>query len=203
MCYQLRRFIKKSPVDRFRRSAKKLVENIEKNAKWVEEHRRAVDFSPKDGNQLESFLKNEKAKGLAPLMKYNKQLQEQARNRRSQFEIDEVTVGGQPMDDLDEDEEIEGEDVFAGDWMPEKKATEENGEHDKSAKKKNKKRDRKTVDKELDTTEEAVEGEEDVMGEMDVFSDEEEQEEQGDDEKREPISKGKKKLKSLKKQKRK
>eukprot|EP00958_Prasinococcus_capsulatus_P016215 scaffold1786_cov398-Prasinococcus_capsulatus_cf.AAC.6 len=175
VCYQLRRYIKKSPVDRFRRAAKKLVENIEKNAKWVEEHRRKIDFSPKDVAQQESFLREERESSASPLMKYNSHMQEQSQERRRQFEMDEMTVGAQPVADLKEDRGVDDDKVFGGDWMPAKKPSSSGeavdltkGARPKKGKEKREKKREPTVDHE------GADGDEDVLGLMDVFSDDEE-----------------------------
>lgn len=45
---QLRRFNKQSPVERFRKAAKQLVDAIERNAQWVGHARDRVEFGPKD-----------------------------------------------------------------------------------------------------------------------------------------------------------
>ncbi len=59
----LRRFAKTCAVERFRRSAKSLVEAIERNAAWVGRARDAVEFSPKDVSAVAGFLAEEERTG--------------------------------------------------------------------------------------------------------------------------------------------
>ncbi|KAJ7189637.1 hypothetical protein O6H91_Y531600 [Diphasiastrum complanatum] len=53
---QLRRFVKESNVDRFRRQVKQLVEQVEKNIEFVSKKRDGVAFSPKDFPSASMFL---------------------------------------------------------------------------------------------------------------------------------------------------
>ncbi|EFJ32380.1 hypothetical protein SELMODRAFT_144099 [Selaginella moellendorffii] len=79
---QLRRFVKETNVDRFRRLARQLVEQIERNVEFVTKKREGVSFSPKDSEAVASFLKAEREAGTSPLFQYCNVLRERAKERR-------------------------------------------------------------------------------------------------------------------------
>ena len=53
----LKKFGKVSPVERFRRQAKLLVDSIEANVRFVGHARDTVEFAPKDIKEVSSFLR--------------------------------------------------------------------------------------------------------------------------------------------------
>lgn len=53
---QLRKFVKATTVDRFRKQVKQLIDAAERNADFVGRRRDAVTFSPKDATAVKSFL---------------------------------------------------------------------------------------------------------------------------------------------------
>lgn len=53
---QLRKFVKATTVDRFRKQVKQLIDAAEWNAEFVGRRRDAVTFSPKDATAVKSFL---------------------------------------------------------------------------------------------------------------------------------------------------
>lgn len=55
----LRSFVKSCSVERFRRSAKQLVDAIERNITWVGAARDGVSFAPQDIAAVGNFLKQE------------------------------------------------------------------------------------------------------------------------------------------------
>lgn len=59
----LKRFSRASPVERFRKSVKGLVEAVEKNAAWVGRQRESVEFCPKDVSKVSQFLRAEEEAG--------------------------------------------------------------------------------------------------------------------------------------------
>ncbi len=59
----LRRFSRASPVERFRKAVKGLVDAVEKNAAWVGGQRASVDFCPKDVSKVQQFLRAEEEAG--------------------------------------------------------------------------------------------------------------------------------------------
>lgn len=53
----LKRFVKASPVERFRSEAKLLLDAIDTNARFVGSHRDAAEFAPKDTAEVSAFLR--------------------------------------------------------------------------------------------------------------------------------------------------
>ncbi|KAL3684896.1 hypothetical protein R1sor_002918 [Riccia sorocarpa] len=142
---QLRHFMKKTTVERFRRQVKQLVEQVERNVVFIGKKRDGVTFSPKDSSSVQTFLQAEKDAGASPLSKYLVSLRERSQQRRSYFYKSSETVGDikacrrrtdENEDDDDEDVESEGghsEDeeqkaakVFSKNWLPQKKSKDEN-----------------------------------------------------------------------------
>lgn len=59
---QLRRFAKRTTVDKCRQQARALADALERNAAWVVARRGAVDFAPKDISSVKQFLEAEREK---------------------------------------------------------------------------------------------------------------------------------------------
>jgi nucleolar complex protein 2 len=64
----LRKFVKRCPVERFRKSVKGLADALERNAAWVGSARDAVSFAPHDLASAGAFLAGSEAR--APLAQY-------------------------------------------------------------------------------------------------------------------------------------
>ncbi|KAI3438608.1 hypothetical protein D9Q98_001031 [Chlorella vulgaris] len=103
---QLRKFIKNTPVERFRKSAKQLVDTVEKNVAFVGRARDQVDFSPKDLAQVAMFLAKENAAKQAPIQQLATSLLDRARQRLQMRQTDTVELGkgADAGDNSDEDE---------------------------------------------------------------------------------------------------
>ncbi|KAJ7191601.1 hypothetical protein O6H91_Y523000 [Diphasiastrum complanatum] len=129
---QLRRFVKESNVDRFRRQVKQLVEQVEKNIEFVSKKRDGVAFSPKDFPSASMFLQDESGAGASPLSQYSRILRQLAEQRRSNIHGSSMLVGeGDQAQQKQGEVLVEGEDesedgdkaekIFSKDWLPEKK----------------------------------------------------------------------------------
>ncbi|MEW5298161.1 MAG: hypothetical protein WDW36_001313 [Sanguina aurantia] len=106
----LRRFARASPVERFRKLAKALVEAIDRNVKWVGTARDGVDYSPKDVAKVAEFLREESAAGQAPLQQFNRQLMAKAAARQALRATSEVSnrpsgKRGRGEDESDEEDD--------------------------------------------------------------------------------------------------
>eukprot|EP00850_Spirogloea_muscicola_P003296 SM000013S26465 [mRNA] locus=s13:520815:526476:+ [translate_table: standard] len=125
----LRRFMKGTTVDRFRRQAKQLIDHLERNIEMVERKRSG----------------DERDKGRSTLLIYATQLKEQAQRRRSSLSSSSVEVGGEKRhtkaqlqatkadESLDRQpaeretvsidmEDTEGQAAFSTEWLPQKEA---------------------------------------------------------------------------------
>eukprot|EP00951_Prasinocladus_malaysianus_P027850 scaffold251669_cov28-Prasinocladus_malaysianus.AAC.2 len=109
-CVALRRFVKASAVERFRRMAKQMVDAIEKTAAQTRRRRDAVDFSPKDVGQVADFMEaGEKSKQPNPLRRLAADLEEKGRQRRALTAAEDVDVDESDGEDDDKDEEMASE----------------------------------------------------------------------------------------------
>lgn len=123
----LKRFIKSSTVDRFRRGAKQLANAIERNIEMVGKARDRVDFAPKDLEAAKSFLlKESTTKSKSPVAQHAITLLERARQRMATRSTEHVRVGtelpGSNQLHLSEQAESdENEDVPKQIPMPKKK----------------------------------------------------------------------------------
>ncbi|GAB4817038.1 hypothetical protein N2152v2_004084 [Parachlorella kessleri] len=106
---QLRRFCKATPVDKFRRPVRQLVDVIERNVAFVGRARDSVEFSPKDASQVAAFLAKEREAKQAPLQQYAALLLEKARQRLAMRTAQEVDLGtnGKAGAGSDDDEDAE------------------------------------------------------------------------------------------------
>lgn len=66
---QLRKFVKATTVDRFRKQVKQLIDAAERNSEFVGRRRDAVTFSPKDAAAVKDFLQVMMAPGALLLEK--------------------------------------------------------------------------------------------------------------------------------------
>lgn len=55
----LKRFVKRSKNVKFNKQIQKLVEKLDQNAKYIEQHRNSVTFGPLNRAEVDAFLKNE------------------------------------------------------------------------------------------------------------------------------------------------
>ncbi|GAQ82293.1 hypothetical protein KFL_001060260 [Klebsormidium nitens] len=117
---QLRKFVKATTVDRFRKQVKQLIDAAERNSEFVGRRRDAVTFSPKDAAAVKSFLQAEREKNQSPLVQFHAGLKQRADARRRQLQASDVQIDGpRPTSDGAEDSEDEnGEAVFGGKWLP-------------------------------------------------------------------------------------
>eukprot|EP00877_Chromochloris_zofingiensis_P001779 jgi/Chrzof1/11601/Cz06g01210.t1 len=116
----LRSFVKSCSVERFRRSAKQLVDAIERNITWVGAARDGVSFAPQDIAAVGNFLKQEDQANKSPLQVYASQLLQKAQARMAMRSsataqtIDIHAAGGSSgrsnaqadHDDSDDDEQL-------------------------------------------------------------------------------------------------
>lgn len=103
----LRRHIKKTRNPKFANALKAFVERLESNAKWIEDKRSNVEFSPQDREQVEAFLAGKGDENAAtPLRSYLK-LQRKVRDQRR--EMLEKSLAGDDASE-GEDEEMEEDD---------------------------------------------------------------------------------------------
>lgn len=103
----LRRHIKKTRNPKFANALKAFVERLESNAKWIEDRRSNVDFSPQDREQVEAFLAGKGDENAAtPLRSYLK-LQRKVRDQRREM-LEKSLAGDEASEG--EDEEMEEDD---------------------------------------------------------------------------------------------
>eukprot|EP00873_Tetraselmis_striata_P023861 jgi/Tetstr1/444125/TSEL_032023.t1 len=100
----LRRFVKGCAVERFRRSAKQVLDAVEKTAAAVVRRREATEFSPKDLAQVSAFMEAGDASGpkANALQRLAAELTEKGKQRRAMVAASAVEV------DEDDDEEDGG-----------------------------------------------------------------------------------------------
>ncbi|XP_024538947.1 nucleolar complex protein 2 homolog [Selaginella moellendorffii] len=118
---QLRRFVKETNVDRFRRLARQLVEQIERNVEFVTKKREGVSFSPKDSEAVASFLKAEREAGTSPLFQYCNVLRERAKERRQALVETSVEVKQKPDEDELARDDGKAKELFNKKWHQQKK----------------------------------------------------------------------------------
>lgn len=86
---------------------KALVERLESNAKWIEEKRANIDFSPQDREQIDSFLSGKGDDAATPLRSYLK-LQRKVRDQRR--EVLEKSLAGDEDSEAEMGEEMDEDD---------------------------------------------------------------------------------------------
>ncbi|XP_020248339.1 nucleolar complex protein 2 homolog isoform X2 [Asparagus officinalis] len=167
---RLRSFCKSTDVDRSRREIKELIRQVEANSEFTNSKRATADISP-DLIAIESFLKAEKETGSSPLSQFADQLRLRAQQRIDAMVESSVIVGAESsifsskLSEIEEDEEHEGDEeeannVFSSSWLPEKKS-----KVPKEKPKESKKRSHEEYE---------VEGDEDLVEDLVLSSDEEE-----------------------------
>jgi nucleolar complex protein 2 len=102
----LRKFAKRTQVERFRKGARTLADAADRNAQFVGRARDAADFAPRDLAAVASFLAAEAAAGSAPLAKHAAALAERARERAALRAAGEVEVGEVRSGDSSSDEGV-------------------------------------------------------------------------------------------------
>ncbi|KAF3795557.1 Nucleolar complex protein, partial [Nymphaea thermarum] len=163
---RLRSFCKTTTIERFRREAKQLVQQVEANVEFTNKMRTTIAFSPNDQAEIASFLEVEKKAKLSPLSLYMENLHLRARQRKASMDESSVLVGEKVSRFTKEIPDIESEDaehgnaVFSSNWLPGNDAK-------KSLKSKKHTKKRKWEDQEpvMD---------EDVVTELELSSDEDE-----------------------------
>ena len=96
----LKKFVKASSVDKFKRRIRQLVEAIERNADFVLAARQKVNFAPKDTEKVSAFTAELKAAQLSPLLKYAASVQSKAEERGATATTEEVLIREQsPVDE--------------------------------------------------------------------------------------------------------
>lgn len=91
----LKRFVKFSPVDRFRKGAKQLINAIERNIEMVGRARDRVDFAPKDLQAAKVFLSKESSSRASPVAQHAITLLERARQRIATRSTEHVRLGAE------------------------------------------------------------------------------------------------------------
>jgi nucleolar complex protein 2 len=200
---QLKRFLKLSPVEKFRRQVKQLLEAIDANSEFIMRRRHGVEFSPKDLAEVKRFQADPALVKASPLLKYVRAVAQQAKQAHVAKAIDTVDFKLNPESREESDSEQEGGGVEAGmDLLPQAPAAKSKKQKPESGKKKKKR-----------SVEEAdLEGQEDVVEDLVLSSDEEDgagtlaepvsdPHEEGDEEKRPPPqSSGRKNKKKARRQ---
>ena len=195
---ELKRFNKKTTIGRFKKQAKQMLDAIERNADYIERKRDdEADFAPKDIEKAKSFLHGEKVEGKAPLTRYVKQLRDRGKERRAAMQAMDVSIRSNEShgdessssDDDDDDGDDEDDDHRRGDEEEDEDDDFLNGDNDggddddeiidgDEAFEEMKKRKRKSgVDEE-----DLYLGNEDLVKELELSSDEE-----NDDEDAKPV----------------
>lgn len=107
-CVALRRFIKTSAVERFRRAAKQVLDAVDKTATQTRNRRNSVEFSPKDLGLVADFMKEGQKGQQNPLRRLAAELAEKGKQRRALATTAAVDVGDGDEDGSGpEDDEIQ------------------------------------------------------------------------------------------------
>ena len=200
---QLKRFLKLSPVEKFRRQVKQLLEAIDANSEFIMRRRHGVEFSPKDLAEVKRFQADPALVKASPLLKYVRAVAQQAKQAHVAKATDTVDFKLNPESREESDSEQEGGGVEAGmDLLPQAPAAKSKKQKPESGKKKKKR-----------SVEEAdLEGQEDVVEDLVLSSDEEDgagtlaepvsdpHEEEDEEERPPPQSSGRKNKKKARRQ---
>ncbi len=161
---QLKRFLKLSPVEKFRRQVKQLLEAIDANSEFIMRRRHGVEFSPKDLAEVKRFQADPALAKASPLLKYVRAVAQQAKQAHVAKATDTVDFKLNPESREESDSEEEGGGVEAGmDLLPQVPAAKAKKQQPESGKKKKKR----------SVEEEDLEGQEDVVEDLVLSSDEE------------------------------
>jgi len=121
---QLKRFLKLSPVEKFRRQVKQLLEAMDANSEFIMRRRHGVDFSPKDLAEVKRFQADPALAKASPLLKYVRAVAQQAKQAHVAKATDTVDFKLNPESREESDSEEEGGGVEAGmDLLPQVPAT--------------------------------------------------------------------------------
>ena len=113
---ELKKFSKTVSVTRFKKAARAVIDAAERTSDWIIRKRDNVDFAPKDLDKVANFLAAERAEGKAPMSRLAKQLHEKAEQRvAAQQAVDVKLTRGQKAstgasDSEDEDDEDDEDD---------------------------------------------------------------------------------------------
>ncbi|PON55662.1 Nucleolar complex protein [Parasponia andersonii] len=124
---RLRSFCKSTKVERFRKSLRQLIRQIEANSAFTNEKRMSLSYMP-NNPAATSFLEDEKNAGASPLSQYVSTLRHRAQQRNNSLMESSVVVGenssvfGNKMIESDEEEDDtqnkKGTAVFSSSWLP-------------------------------------------------------------------------------------
>lgn len=104
----LRRHIKKSKNPKMTTALKALVDRLDSNAKWIEEKRSHVEFSPQEREQVDSFLSGKGDEtAQTPLRSYLK-LQRKVRDQKREI-LEKSLAGDGESDEGEEVDEVMNE----------------------------------------------------------------------------------------------
>ena len=123
---ELKKFSKTVSVTRFKKAARAVIDAAERTSDWIIRKRDNVDFAPKDLDKVANFLAAERAEGKAPMSRLAKQLHEKAEQRvAAQQAVDVKLTRGQKAstgasdsedeDDEDDDDNEDRDDDVGGD----------------------------------------------------------------------------------------
>ena len=123
---ELKKFSKTVSVTRFKKAARAVIDAAERTSDWIIRKRDNVDFAPKDLDKVANFLAAERAEGKAPMSRLAKQLHEKAEQRvAAQQAVDVKLTRGQKAstgasdsedeDDEDDDDDEDRDDDVGGD----------------------------------------------------------------------------------------
>jgi nucleolar complex protein 2 len=178
---RLRSFCKSTKAERFRKEMKQLISQIEANSEFVNKKRALIKFLPND-LAAESFLEDEKKAGKTPLLQYAEIIRQRAQQRNESLVESDVIVGensavfgknAPSSDDEDDEDRMEkGAAAFNSSWLPGSDSKEKEPEEEKTKKKKRKRGGKSKTEKKQD---EQGLGEDDVVEDFVLSSDEEEE----------------------------
>ena len=161
---QLKRFLKLSPVEKFRRQVKQLLEAMDANSEFIMRRRHGVEFSPKDSAEVKRFQADPALVKASPFLRYARAVAQQAKQGQAAKATDTIDFKLNPATREGSDSEEEGGVAEADmDLLPKKKA----------AKKKSgtKTRPEKNMKRTVEETD--LEGQEDIVEDLVLSSDEE------------------------------
>ncbi|KAG2671344.1 hypothetical protein I3843_14G127900 [Carya illinoinensis] len=165
---RLRSFCKTTKVERFRKEMRQLIRQIEASSEFTNERRTLISFLP-NNPAATSFLEDVKKLGASPLSQYVLALRQRAQQRNASLTESSVLVGEHSSvftrkipesDEEDVTANEEGASVFSSSWLP--------GSDSKAKPKETKKKKKK---RKMEDYKE-VAGEEDVVEDLVLSSDE-------------------------------
>ena len=161
---QLKRFLKLSPVEKFRRQVKQLLEAMDANSEFIMRRRHGVEFSPKDSAEVKRFQADPALAKASPFLRYARAVAQQAKQGQVAKATDTIDFKLNPATREGSDSEEEGGGAEADmDLLPKKK----------SAKKKPGAKTRQEKNMKRTVEEADLEGQEDIVEDLVLSSDEE------------------------------